>query len=138
MKCKRVQDNKNIIKICVFESNIAKKSISKDNYCLPLLETRLNEGSEIGQSRGTAVESVVPAIAVIVKLSWLRLQSIMIRPSAVLPIIGRLRSASISNVPSPLLSYMNTQPVATVLSLTVHDIFSEHWLPREISWTWYS
>ena len=90
------------------------------------MKERLNEGSEMGQSRGIVVESLVPATALIVKLSWLRLQSIMIRPSAVLSIIGRLKIVSLSSVPSPLLSYMNTQPVATVLSLTVHDMFSAH------------
>ena len=109
----------------------------KDAYCLPLPETRSNEGSETGQSRGIAVESVVPATALNVKLSRLRLQSTMIRLSAVLPIIGRLISVSLSSVPFPLLSYMNTQPVATVLSLTVHDTFSAHWPSAETSRTWY-
>ena len=107
------------------------------NECLPLLETRSNEGSETGQSRGIAVESVVPVTALIVKLSRLRLQSIMIRPSAVLPMLGRLISVSLSSVPSPLLLYMNTQPVATVLSVTVHDIISAHWPPAETLRTWY-
>ena len=105
----------------------------KEAYCLPLPETRSNEGSDTGQSRGNAVESVVPATALIVKLSRLRLQSIMIRPSAVLPSIGRLISVSLVSVPFPLLSYRNTQPVATVLSLTVHDIFSAHWPSAETS-----
>jgi len=54
-----------------------------------------------------------------------------------LPIVGRLINFSSSHVPSPLLSYVNTQPVATVLSLTVHDTFSAHWPPAEISWSWY-
>ena len=73
MKCKGVQNNNNTV--CVFKS--------KDIYCLPPLKERLNEGSEMGQSRGIVVGSVVPATALIVKLSWLRLQSVMIRPSAV-------------------------------------------------------
>ena len=65
---KGAQDHNSTIKKC------------KNIYCLPLLETRSNV-SEAGQS--IAVESVVPATALIVKLSWLRLQSIIMRPSAV-------------------------------------------------------
>ena len=47
-------------------------------------------------------------------------------------------SAILSFIPSPSVSklYVNTQPVATVLSLTVHDIFSAHWPPTETSWSW--
>ena len=73
------------------------------------------------------VESVMPETALTVKLSWLRLQSIMRQCSAVLPTFGKIMNVSLSSVPSSLLSYMNAQPVATVLSCTVHDIFSAHW-----------
>lgn len=114
---------------CGYTTNMKKS-------CLPLLETRLKKGLEIGQSSSIAAESVVPATALSVKLRWFRLQSMIRRSSPVLPIVGRLINFSSSNVPSPLLSYMNTQPVATVSSLTVHDTFSAHW-PVETSWSWY-
>ena len=105
--------------------------------CLPLVKTWLKEELETGQSRDIVVECVVPATALSVKLSRLRLQSIMRRCSAVLPNVGRIINVLRSMVPSSLLSYTNTQPVATFLSLTVHDILSAHWPPAEISWTWY-
>ena len=102
------------------------------------MERGLNEESETGQYRGIlAEESVVPTTALIMKSSWLRLQSIMTRLSAMLPIVGTLINTSTSSVPSPLLSYTNSQPVATVLSYTVHVTFSIHWPSVEISRTWY-
>ena len=102
------------------------------------MEKGLNEESETGQSRGIlAEESVVPTTALIVKLSRLRLQSIMTRLPPTLLILGTLINTSTSSVPSPLLSYMNSQPVATALWCTVHVTFSMHWPPVEISLTWY-
>ena len=81
------------------------------------------------------------ATAYIVKLSGLSSHSIETLPTALLPMAGKLIvSVILSFIPSPSVStlYVNTQPVATVLSCTVHDIFSVHWPPAETSQTSYS